>query len=135
MIHEPRGAGSGQSTHPLSPSEKIAHGGNRTRGSLPLAPWPLVVLVQTSGSPSRTTILKYSGDESEPYTSCPRTVEASASSCVTHSGCLRAIASLLSSRQFQCHSVRVTVTGSASEEGGPPEEKCAGCSDSEAYCG
>ena len=40
MIHEPRGAGSGQSTHPLSPSEKIAHGGNRTRGSLPLAPWP-----------------------------------------------------------------------------------------------
>ena len=36
----PGGAGSGQSTHPLSPSEKIAHGGNRTRGSLPLAPWP-----------------------------------------------------------------------------------------------
>ena len=25
---------------PLSPSEKIAHGGNRTRGSLPLTPWP-----------------------------------------------------------------------------------------------
>ena len=40
MIHEPRGAGSGQSTRLLSPSEKIAHGGNRTRGSLPLAPWP-----------------------------------------------------------------------------------------------
>ena len=40
MIHEPRGAGSGQSTHPLSLSEKITHGGNRTRGSLPLAPWP-----------------------------------------------------------------------------------------------
>ena len=40
MIHEPRRAGSGQSTHPLSPSEKIAHGGNRTRDSVPLAPWP-----------------------------------------------------------------------------------------------
>ena len=25
--HEPRGAGSGQSTHSLSPSEKIAHSG------------------------------------------------------------------------------------------------------------
>ena len=37
MIHEPRGAGTGQSTHPLSPSEKIAHCGNRTRGSFP---WP-----------------------------------------------------------------------------------------------
>ena len=40
MIHEPRGAGSGQSTRLLSPSEKIAHGGNRTRDSLSLAPWP-----------------------------------------------------------------------------------------------
>ena len=37
---EPAPRGSGQSTHPLSPSEKIAHCGNRTRGSLPLAPWP-----------------------------------------------------------------------------------------------
>ena len=49
MIQEPRGGGgggaggrgSGQSTRLLSPSEKIAHGGNRTRDSLSLAPWPL----------------------------------------------------------------------------------------------
>ena len=43
MIHESPGAGSGQFTRLLSPSEKIAHGGNRTRDSkivdsLPLAP-------------------------------------------------------------------------------------------------
>ena len=54
MIHEPRGAGSGQSTRLLSPSEKIAHGGNRTRGSLPLAPWPEERQPIATGSASLT---------------------------------------------------------------------------------